>query len=85
MPTTTEELTYLLMSALVVIGITVIGYLLNKGFENVREQLKSIHDALKAEHAERERLSTELTAMRRVCDERHGIPHRRFNDCGVTQ
>jgi hypothetical protein len=79
-PTTVTELMFWGMTAVIATGSALIGYLLHSGFTAVKDELTAIRDALSAEHYERERLSTELTAMRRVCDERHGVPHRRSED-----
>jgi len=81
MPTTVTELMFWGMTAVIGIGVTVIGYLLHNGFSSVQEQLKAIKEALSLEHGEREKLSAEIRAMQRVCDERHSIPQRRISDC----
>lgn len=83
MPASVEELTYFIMSALIVVGMAAIGWLLNKGFEAIKEQLVAIRIALNTEHEERLKLRAEMQTMQRVCDERHGVPHRRWADVAL--
>lgn len=82
LPGTVEEATYLLLTAMIILGIAIIGWLLNKGFEGVTGKLTNIDrgvDSLRAElFQEREdrikhygRLEAKIAEHRAICDERN--------------
>lgn len=82
-PATVEQLVYLIMSTLLVIGVTVIAFFVKRGFSGNDTRLRSIDGKLdgltkelKRESEERIRtfgdLKAEIAAHKAVCAERHG-------------
>lgn len=92
MPETIANFAYAWMSALIVLIVALIAWLLSKGYELLKEAFKNVGETFKAiretlegiradltkEHDERVALRAELLTMRRICDERHTV--RRSED-----
>lgn len=85
MPITIADLVYIGMSALIVLGLGLIVWMFNKGwdfaketFKEIASTLRGIREDLNKEHDERIALRAELITMRRICDERHTV--RRTED-----
>jgi len=73
----TDDPVYIFMSALIVLGIAVIGWLLNKGFNSIVSQLHAIQQTLDNEQVKRTQLESKVETIKAVCDERHS----RFSPC----
>lgn len=83
MPETIANFAYAWMSALIVLGLGVIAWLLNKGFETVKEILNGILAALSSEKDERMALRTDFEKHVAACEARRSVDphlHRRVTD-----
>lgn len=67
MPESIANFAYAWMSALIVLGLGVIAWLLNKGFEAVKDILTGIREDLNSEKNERQALRTEFEAHKAAC------------------
>jgi len=85
MPQTVEQLLYLLMSAAIVCGVGIIGFLVKTGFSSVMKSINGLQTAVSelSQEIKRERearirsgsrLWGEFVAMQKVCAVRHGLP-----------
>lgn len=85
MPDTFQDAVYILMTAVISLGVIIIGWLVNKGFQAVIGHIKSLgvglHDLSTEIRKEREarirsgaRLWGEFISMQRLCATRHGAP-----------
>jgi divalent metal cation (Fe/Co/Zn/Cd) transporter len=83
MPDSIESFAYAWMSALIVLGLAVIAWLLNKGFETIKEVLNRILDALSSEKEERMAVNSKLEAHIAACEARRAVDphlHHRITD-----
>lgn len=83
MPESIANFAYAWMSALIVLGLGIIAWLLNKGFETVKDILNGILAALSSEKDERMALRTEFEAHKAACEARRAADphlHHRLTD-----
>lgn len=66
-----EDFIYKYQVALILVGLTIIGWLLNKGFESVKELLIGILGAISKETDARQELRAEFEAHKAACAIRH--------------
>jgi len=80
-----EDFIYRYQVALILIGLDIIGWLLNKGFEAVKDILIEIRLDLKSEKEERQTLRAEFEAHKAACEARRAADphlHYRMSDNG---
>ena len=81
MPGNLEDAVYLILCALITLGVGIIGYLVNNGFSGLKDQLRSLEAGISGLRVDlsRERedritlfgqLKAEIDAHKAVCDER---------------
>jgi len=83
MPETIANFAYAWMSALIVLGLGLIAWLLKQGFDTVKEILKGILDALSSEKEMRMGVSAKLDVHIAECSARRATDphlHHRTND-----
>jgi len=59
------------ISGLILIMLGIIGYLINNGFDNLKQQLQTLWDKLDNHQAMAEKNAQEIAGIKARCEERH--------------
>ncbi|MDA8114997.1 MAG: hypothetical protein M0Z43_09775 [Acidithiobacillus sp.] len=68
---TADTILWTAISALILIMLGIIGYLISTGFEGLKDQLKTIWEKIDTHQKQAEANALEIAAMKARCEERH--------------